>query len=29
MTINYDGIEEYKNIYEKEFCDEIIRHFEV
>ena len=29
MTINYDGIEEYKNTYEKEFCDEIIRHFEV
>ena len=29
MKDDYNGIEEYANVYEKEYCDEIIKHFEV
>tara|TARA_B100001287_G_scaffold171285_1_gene144167 strand:- start:1685 stop:2263 length:579 start_codon:yes stop_codon:yes gene_type:complete len=29
MKDDFNGIEEYHNAYEKEYCDEIIRHFEV
>lgn len=29
MLNDYNGIEEYNNAFEKEYCDEIIRHFEL
>jgi len=29
MIDNYDGIEEYKNAYSQEYCEEIIRHFDI
>jgi len=29
MKDDYNGIEEYHNVFEKEYCDEIIKHFEV
>lgn len=29
MIDDYNGIEEYPNVFEKEYCDEVIRHFEI
>ena len=29
MKDDYNGIEEYLNIFEKEYCEEIIKHFDV
>ena len=29
MQNNYNGIEEYTDAFEKEYCDEVIRHFEL
>lgn len=29
MQDNYNGIEEYSDAFEKEYCDEVIRHFEL
>lgn len=29
MINDQNGIEEYPNVFEKEYCDEVIRHFEV
>lgn len=29
MNNDYNGIEEYLNVFDKEYCDEIIRHFKI